>query len=948
MEQAIVNENTTQLKAQTKAFVPPAPVIQKKLKIGPSDDPMEAEADAMADQVVQQKEMATPPTPNKGPLVQKKCSSCEEEELQKKPLVESITPLVQKRSLSDGGNAVASEGISSQIESSRGQGSSMDKGTRNFMENGFGTDFSEVNIHTDNNAIQLSKSLNAQAFTVGNDIYFNEGKYNPNTTSGKHLLAHELTHTIQQGGAEIKKMDAETEEAYFDELDELYEIIEDADAAKDYDGRNFFIRVAISLEFDEANINNIDDFYHYKSIAEMNASSEYDTLDHMGEDAIYIDTRAFPEIWADKIYDLLYINDPDLASLRGVYEGFYEVAEKESETIPDAIIERGFPVYYDDLNTLKRFKFNTAHASIGIEHPIKEFTIAMLKYGRSKWRDVYINSWNLGVESMTEAIRKGEYAVEIDHYQKFMDNNHDELLQELPEKAKELFSEGAFEQFSDDLVSLQESLLIAGFAATFGTLLGVLFFVGEADKIFEDKRAIANTTFNGLASEDKAIAAIKWAYYNGYYGKAGEQIWQQITQHGWLILAAVMAMIVALIAGHVFPPLGVALDAILIVLGGIDLIIALDELVRRVKAAGNANSLESLQKESGKLALVIVNDGLQIILELAGFLAGKAISKSFSKIKGEATDISTAEALARAIESTDEGMEMLDNARKSSRKSTKGADEAVDSPRVRGDADIPSRQDLKEEYDYISANVAQVKAVAKEIDGVHYVEEIVLPNKHTWRKKQDGKWCRFSTRYCLDDEDMDYLGLEVRDAESARLSPDAPTEMPAFVRQETIDGHTYDIHRPTGNPDADALFVRNSSGMEILDISGMPLNVTSAFPTRSLNPDFIPPKIRTSGNKLVDNVDNKTNRELAKSGRAPYLSNGDPVELHHLKQNFFKLEEQSAPFHQGSLDDLHVHPNSDDPAYISWRHSYVWFDGKLTTMGKVYDTLRGRYWKKRF
>ncbi|GAB5400935.1 MAG: hypothetical protein Aureis2KO_25200 [Aureisphaera sp.] len=196
--------SNAQLKA--KAFVPPVPVIQKKLKIGAVDDPMEAEADAMADQVIQQKEVAIPPAPNKGALVQKKCSSCEEEELQKKPLAESITPLVQKRSLSDGGNTVASEGISNQIAASRGQGSSMDKGTQNFMENSFGTDFSEVNIHTDSNAIQLSKSLNAQAFTVGNDIYFNEGKYNPSTTSGKHLLAHELTHTLQQSASIQQKM----------------------------------------------------------------------------------------------------------------------------------------------------------------------------------------------------------------------------------------------------------------------------------------------------------------------------------------------------------------------------------------------------------------------------------------------------------------------------------------------------------------------------------------------------------------------------------------------------------------------------------------------------------------------------------------------------------------------------------------------------------------------
>jgi hypothetical protein len=82
----------------------------------------------------------------------------------------------------------------------------MDKTTRAEMEGGFGADFSNVNIHTGSEAIQLSKELGAQAFTHGNDVYFNEGKYNPNSKEGKHLLAHELTHTVQQNGVVEKKV----------------------------------------------------------------------------------------------------------------------------------------------------------------------------------------------------------------------------------------------------------------------------------------------------------------------------------------------------------------------------------------------------------------------------------------------------------------------------------------------------------------------------------------------------------------------------------------------------------------------------------------------------------------------------------------------------------------------------------------------------------------------
>ncbi len=66
------------------------------------------------------------------------------------------------------------------------------------MESSFGTDFSGVRIHNDSSSVQMNKDLQAQAFTNGSDIYFNSGKYDTNSKGGKHLLAHELTHVVQQ------------------------------------------------------------------------------------------------------------------------------------------------------------------------------------------------------------------------------------------------------------------------------------------------------------------------------------------------------------------------------------------------------------------------------------------------------------------------------------------------------------------------------------------------------------------------------------------------------------------------------------------------------------------------------------------------------------------------------------------------------------------------------
>ncbi len=93
---------------------------------------------------------------------------------------------------------VADTFVGRNVDKTKGRGASMPEKTRMFMENRFNTDFSNVKVHNDKSAFQLNQHLNSQAFTHGNDIYFNKDRFDPNSTEGKHLLAHELTHTIQQ------------------------------------------------------------------------------------------------------------------------------------------------------------------------------------------------------------------------------------------------------------------------------------------------------------------------------------------------------------------------------------------------------------------------------------------------------------------------------------------------------------------------------------------------------------------------------------------------------------------------------------------------------------------------------------------------------------------------------------------------------------------------------
>ncbi len=93
-----------------------------------------------------------------------------------------------------------SSDISERIRNTKGKGRPMSEKTARQMEQAFGANLSNVIIHTDSESDALNKDLHSLAFTNGSDIYFAEGKYNPDSSSGKTLLAHELTHVIQQTG----------------------------------------------------------------------------------------------------------------------------------------------------------------------------------------------------------------------------------------------------------------------------------------------------------------------------------------------------------------------------------------------------------------------------------------------------------------------------------------------------------------------------------------------------------------------------------------------------------------------------------------------------------------------------------------------------------------------------------------------------------------------------
>jgi hypothetical protein len=161
----------------------PRETVQLKLRLGPVGDRYEQEADQVASRVVQTISSSDMD------LVQRTANAS----LRRKIVV-----------FSPARDAAVSPGVELAIQRARSGGMPLQEGVRQPMERAFGADFGGVRVHVDRQADSLNRSLQARAFTIGRDIFLRHGEYRPASSEGQRLLAHELTHVVQQVQRRIK------------------------------------------------------------------------------------------------------------------------------------------------------------------------------------------------------------------------------------------------------------------------------------------------------------------------------------------------------------------------------------------------------------------------------------------------------------------------------------------------------------------------------------------------------------------------------------------------------------------------------------------------------------------------------------------------------------------------------------------------------------------------
>jgi hypothetical protein len=207
--------------------------VQAKLTVNPQDDQYEREADRVADAITKasassvQRQVEPEEEEEEDEEIQTKMSRIQRQEEEEPEEEEEEEETIQTKAVGSQATEVSKD-LEADINAARGGGQSLPDSVRSSLEPQLGRDFSQVHIHTDARADKLSQQLGAKAFTTGHDVFFREGAYQPGSDNGRGLIAHELTHVVQQGAARVFRQAAGTEQTAAESKEEMQKELKDA------------------------------------------------------------------------------------------------------------------------------------------------------------------------------------------------------------------------------------------------------------------------------------------------------------------------------------------------------------------------------------------------------------------------------------------------------------------------------------------------------------------------------------------------------------------------------------------------------------------------------------------------------------------------------------------------------------------------------------------------
>ena len=642
--------------------------IRAKLAISNPDDPEEREADQVAHTIMRSHSGAPSSTPCSCSHDGEMCEECQQKQSQ-------VT--ISRRASAPAAPADVPRIVSDVL---RSPGRPLDAATRAFFEPRFGHDFGHVRLHTDSAAAKSARSIHAHAYTAGSDIVFAPGQYSPATDTGRSLLAHELTHTLQQSASDtVHRGDDQGESSgstegsgdvkgdweIFDPQDPWRVInywIERIDAEKEARKLAFGLRFELLLLRGPHAWKEWAEFDEFRTICQTNAGDEKLTLTALGDKNLESeDTQtllptgepgheqpesvpeAFPITWSEKLGKHFFMLYP-LYQIQTDIERKKNELEASGKPIPDHIFDHGLPL--DFPGSLYLEKFYLAHL-IGVSvqwlaSPAAPFSVAaspLFAFTTSAWNYIrvlnemdFITAWIASAKSVVQQVAGGEISVDFQAFERY----------------KKLRPEGA----GVPLSALQFGQVpiipqpLSGkidplYAENYVTSIAGLLMFWKSFHHAEDVIAIGNQLMDQanqrIAQENpfvKVQHARAWGHEHGFYSEALLQQWRDVKEHAFDIATGMAKDVAKYTIAQFIPGVNVIADIYLLVSLGLDVLDTMNELASADEEAQNAMTAAQLQRAAARQASATSDAARKVATAIAMHYGSKGAGKVAEKTAG--------------------------------------------------------------------------------------------------------------------------------------------------------------------------------------------------------------------------------------------------------------------------------------------------------------------------
>lgn len=612
--------------------------VHPKLEVGSASDPLEREADSIADKVVRMKAGGD-------------CAACGRGE----PCDGGAK--VRRAGGTGGGGAIAlAPAAEASVRRATSGGEPLPAPVRAAMEPRFGADFSGVRVHRDSAAADSARGIGARAYTLGDHIAFGAGQWAPGTNHGDRLIAHELTHSLQDGAATRRVLRDQDDEAGPDSpaLGQRLRAERDiaaAEAGQDQDRmlRAYGTRRLILLSRAHPPFTEENRLEAFLTEAAQLATTEIETLNALGPAwaQIILDgsPRGFPLTWSGRIHSALSLG-ADVNQLAQEYQAELARLTQMAAALPDPVVDSGLPLGADEALRPERFRLRVTDRTRS--GPVGGFASATARFAYIRFGSSAAFVWEALANQVAESVADGSYVPSPADYADFV-RNRQSILRNLPTYARERLAAsdedmGAFEA---EISGLRDVALGAGVLAGFAGFTGIFAAWAEGAALFDGALRQADGRIAGLSGGERIMKALRWAQVNGYYSAAAIGAVDQLIANGPEILAELGLILIA----QAIPGVNIAVDIILIVRGVADLVSFIDQTAAAYSAAERATDVGSLQRASVNLARVAAGAGITLSMAIvtagAARLAGRVRSRA-AQLRAAERGLSEEAALRRA------------------------------------------------------------------------------------------------------------------------------------------------------------------------------------------------------------------------------------------------------------------------------------------------------------